>query len=90
MDAFIKHMKSFKNYDRKLWRIDECHKLAWDRYFKKLSIQYKIFVCYQWYKGMNHIQLEFENEKMFDEFILHVNNSESNDVIIESYIDVKN
>lgn len=86
MAAFIKHIKSFKNYDRIHWRMEECHKLAWDRYFKKLSPQYKIFVCYQWYKGMNHIQLEFENKKMFDEFILHAKNFALYDVIFESYM----
>ena len=90
MEAFIKHIKSFKNYDRIHWKIAECHKLAWDRYFKKLSPRYRIFVCYQWYKRMNHVRFEFENKKQLDEFITYANNFEFNNVIIESYLGYSN
>ena len=72
MDTFIKHIKNFGDYDRKFWRIDECHKLAWDRYFKKLSLRYKTLVCYQWIKDwtMSGLNLKIRKRLMNSFYML--------------------
>ena len=86
MTAFIKHVKKLEVYDRKYWKIDECHKLYWDRYFKRLAPRLKFFVCYQWYKGMNHVGLEFNDKIAFQNFVEHAKKFHYDNVVFESYL----